>query len=354
MPPSSPLARASCSPARSSPRSSSPRAAASASPAASSPPPPCSGSRSSTLGVGVVTLAETRIDSSIAAMIAGSVPLQVIVLRTLARERVALATRLSVLAGLAGLALIVVPGGEGASSAVGLALMLGASVSWSLGSFFGHRLPLPQDGFVATTWEMLSAGVFLLVLGASAGARRGRPGRLQPRVRRRVALPRRLRLARRVHRVRVAAPERADLEGRHASVRQPGRRDRARRAPARRAADAVGRGRRGPDRRLGVRGRAAGEQAAAGAGAGGRARGRPDLYQVAGDAPRRTSSRRGRGFTDWAPLLGLGRCGPDEDRRHRGPLDEPVAEVQPLAACRERTCRDDASGNDAWLEATSS
>ena len=122
-----------------------------------------------TLGVGVVTLAETHIDSSIAAMIAGSVPLQVVVLRTLARERVALATRLSVLAGLAGLALIVVPGGEGASSAVGLALMLGASVSWSLGSFFGQKLPLAQDGFVATTWEMLCAGAFLLVLGAATG-----------------------------------------------------------------------------------------------------------------------------------------------------------------------------------------
>ena len=121
------------------------------------------------LGVGMVTLAETRIDSSIAAMIAGSVPLQVILLRALARERVALATRLSVLVGLAGLALVVIPGGEGASSAVGLAIMLGASVSWSLGSFFGHRLPLPRDGFVATTWEMLSAGVFLLVLGVATG-----------------------------------------------------------------------------------------------------------------------------------------------------------------------------------------
>ena len=95
------------------------------------------------LGVGVVTLAETRIDSSTAAMIAGSVPLQVILLRTLARERVALATRLSVLVGLAGLALIVIPGIDGSSSAVGLALMLGATVSWSLGSFFAHRLPLP-------------------------------------------------------------------------------------------------------------------------------------------------------------------------------------------------------------------
>ena len=122
-----------------------------------------------TFGVGMVTLAETRIDSSIAAMIAGSVPLQVIVLRSLARERVALATRLSVLVGLAGLALVVVPGGDGASSAVGLAVALGASVSWSLGSFFAHRLPLPRDGFVAATWEMLSGGVFLVVLGVAAG-----------------------------------------------------------------------------------------------------------------------------------------------------------------------------------------
>ena len=121
------------------------------------------------LGVGVVALAETRIDSSVAAMIAGTVPLQVILLRTLARERVPRATQLSVLAGLVGLALIVVPGGDGASSAVGLALMVGATVSWSLGSFFGQRLPVPRDSFVATTWEMLSAGLFLVVLGGAVG-----------------------------------------------------------------------------------------------------------------------------------------------------------------------------------------
>jgi drug/metabolite transporter (DMT)-like permease len=121
------------------------------------------------LGVGVVALAETRIDSSVAAMIAGTVPLQVILLRALARERVPRATQLSVLAGLVGLALIVVPGGDGASSAVGLALMVGATVSWSLGSFFGQRLPVPRDSFVATTWEMLSAGFFLVVLGGAVG-----------------------------------------------------------------------------------------------------------------------------------------------------------------------------------------
>ncbi len=128
------------------------------------------------LGVGVVTLAETHIDSSVAAMIAGTVPLQVIALRTIAREQVALTTRLSVVVGLVGLGLVVVPGGDGSSSVIGLALMLGATISWSLGSFFGHRLPLPRDGFVATVWQMLTAGAVLLVLGTA----RGEVGALEP------------------------------------------------------------------------------------------------------------------------------------------------------------------------------
>ena len=203
----------------------------------------------------MVTLAETRIDSSIAAMIAGSVPLQVILLRTLARERVALATRLSVLAGLAGLALIVIPGGEGASSAVGLAIDARRDASpgrSARSSRTGCRCP--RDGFVATTWEMLSAGVFLLVLGVATGE----PGTMDaagftPRVGRGLALPRRLRLADRLHRLRLAAAERADLEGRHAPVREPARRDRARRAAAGRAADARDRRSARADRRLGLR-----------------------------------------------------------------------------------------------------
>ncbi len=122
-----------------------------------------------TLGVGMVALAETRIDSSIAAMIVGSVPLQVILLRALAGESVALATRLSVVAGLVGLGLVVIPGASGGVSALGLAIMLGATVSWSLGSFFSGRLPLPADPFVATAYEMLAGGVFLFVLAGVRG-----------------------------------------------------------------------------------------------------------------------------------------------------------------------------------------
>jgi drug/metabolite transporter (DMT)-like permease len=122
-----------------------------------------------TFGVGVVTLAETRIASSVAAIIASSVPLQVVLLRSLARERVSRATLAGVVAGLCGVALVVVPASGGGSSLTGLLIMLSASVSWSLGSFFSRRLPLPADPFVATAWEMLAAGLFLGVLGLAAG-----------------------------------------------------------------------------------------------------------------------------------------------------------------------------------------
>ena len=121
-------------------------------------------------GVGLVTVAETRIDSSIAAMIAGSVPLQVILWRTLAREHVATATRVAAVVGLGGLVLIIGPAGvSGGSAAIGLAIMLCGSIAWSTGSFVSRRLPLPEDAFVATVYEMLGGGVVLVVVSLALG-----------------------------------------------------------------------------------------------------------------------------------------------------------------------------------------
>ena len=114
-----------------------------------------------TLGVGVVHVAETRIDSSVAAMIAGTVPLQVILMRLASGDSVSRATRLSTLAGLVGLGLVVAPGLGAGSTALGLAVMVSASVSWSTGSFLSRRLSLPRDPFVAAVYEMSAAGVFL-------------------------------------------------------------------------------------------------------------------------------------------------------------------------------------------------
>jgi drug/metabolite transporter (DMT)-like permease len=123
-----------------------------------------------TFGVGVVTLAETRIDSIVAAMIAGSVPLQIVIMRTATGDRVARPTRLAALVGLVGLALIVIPKGtHGGSTALGLVIMLAASISWTTGSFVSPKLRLPADPFVATVYQMAGGGLALVVLALAVG-----------------------------------------------------------------------------------------------------------------------------------------------------------------------------------------
>jgi drug/metabolite transporter (DMT)-like permease len=112
------------------------------------------------IGVGLVHVVEQHIDSSVAAMIAGSVPLQVVLWRTLSGDRVNKGTLVAAFVGIAGLALIVVPGGlDGGSQAWALVVMLFATMSWSGGSFISQRLTLPSDPFVATVYEMLVGGL---------------------------------------------------------------------------------------------------------------------------------------------------------------------------------------------------
>jgi drug/metabolite transporter (DMT)-like permease len=121
-------------------------------------------------GVGCVHVAETRIDSTVAAMIAGSVPLQVVAWRLLAGSRVSRSTMAAAAIGLGGLALVVVPvGASGGSTVVGLAVMLGASVAWSTGSFASGGMRLPRDAFVSTTYQMLGGGIALLAAATVAG-----------------------------------------------------------------------------------------------------------------------------------------------------------------------------------------
>ena len=58
---------------------------------------------------------------------------------------------------------MVAPGLGAGSTALGLAVMISASMSWTLGSFLSKRLPLPRDPFVASVYEMAFGGAFLMV-----------------------------------------------------------------------------------------------------------------------------------------------------------------------------------------------
>src|SRR5215216_3057533 len=121
-------------------------------------------------GTGLVTVAERDVPSGLAAVLVAAMPLVVVVLRRLAGEPVARATAIGVIAGFAGVAVLLLPGNPASGAgALGLGLILVATVSMAVASFVSSRLPVPGDTLVATALELLAAGVVLCLAGLLTG-----------------------------------------------------------------------------------------------------------------------------------------------------------------------------------------
>jgi drug/metabolite transporter (DMT)-like permease len=108
----------------------------------------------------VLFVAERHVPIGLAALIFGSVPLWIVLLRTLAGDRPPAAALTGVVAGFGGLVLLVRP--SGGAPLWGLLLVVLAAAMWATGSFVSRRLPLPPDSFAATAYEMLAGGLLLL------------------------------------------------------------------------------------------------------------------------------------------------------------------------------------------------
>lgn len=123
-------------------------------------------------GNGLMTVGEQSVASGIAALLAAGVPVWVILLRTASGDRPRPLTWLGVLLGLGGLVVLVARSGSGETSTpFGVLMVLLASLGWSLGSWWQGRLTLPADPFVATVYEMLLGGGFMMAGGWLTGER---------------------------------------------------------------------------------------------------------------------------------------------------------------------------------------
>jgi len=123
-------------------------------------------------GNGLVTLAEKEVPSGLAALLVGSVPLWVVLLRRLARERVSATTLAAVAVGFGGLALLLLPADRPDDAPLGGSLLVVlAAALWALGSFWSRspRVSLPGDAFLSTSIQMLIGGAFMLAVGLIAG-----------------------------------------------------------------------------------------------------------------------------------------------------------------------------------------
>ena len=121
-------------------------------------------------GNGLVMLAEQKVDSGIAAVAVAMVPIWTALLGlTLAGERLPRLGVVGLAVGFAGAAVLANPAGAGRLDPGGIVMLIGATVSWSIGSFYARGAPLPRRPLVMTAMEMMTGGAALALAGLLAG-----------------------------------------------------------------------------------------------------------------------------------------------------------------------------------------
>ena len=120
-------------------------------------------------GNGLVVLAETKVPSGLAALLVAVVPLWMILLRGTLGDRTPMLTMAGVLVGLAGAALLLLPGSSGHVDFGYSLLVVLAAFSWAVGSVLVTRVRLPAEPAVMSSIEMLAGGVVLVILATARG-----------------------------------------------------------------------------------------------------------------------------------------------------------------------------------------
>lgn len=124
-------------------------------------------------GNGLVVFAQDAdLPSGLAALLVAAVPLWIVLLRLTVRDRPTPTTLFGVALGFAGVAVLLLPGARPQGVAVGAAAMVVlASLLWSLGSFTASRLDLPGDRLTTTALQMAAGAAGLGVVGLLRGER---------------------------------------------------------------------------------------------------------------------------------------------------------------------------------------
>lgn len=122
------------------------------------------------VGNGGVSFAERHVPSGLAALLVASMPLWILVIRTLAGDRPRRATLGGLAVGFVGVSVLVLRGGEQQGASVPyMLLVVAAALSWAFGSWLSSRLPLPQDVAAGTAIEMLIGGGVLVAISPAFG-----------------------------------------------------------------------------------------------------------------------------------------------------------------------------------------
>ena len=124
-------------------------------------------------GNGFVVIAEKRVESGLAALLVSTTPLFMVILPWLFRgeKRPILPVVLGIVLGLAGVGLLVHPGGVGSGGVDlwGALLLSAASLTWAAGSLYSRKAALPSSPLLSTGLQMTVGGALMLVTGGLLG-----------------------------------------------------------------------------------------------------------------------------------------------------------------------------------------
>jgi len=124
------------------------------------------------LGAGTsgVALAEQRIDTGLVALIVAIVPLWVAVLdRAVWGKSLSRTGAAGIAVGLAGVALLVNPGGASGRELVGALMPVVGSFCWAFGSLWARSAPLPEQPLLPAAMQMIGGGALLFVASFAVG-----------------------------------------------------------------------------------------------------------------------------------------------------------------------------------------
>ena len=137
------------------------------------------------MGIGIIgiwaatsSLSQRYLPSGIAALIGSTIPVWIVLIRLAAGDRPSRLTGTGVSVGLAGVALMLVPGGivpvGGATDRAALfwaLVMLAGSVSWAYFSWRSTGMDLPANSIVTAAYQLMWAGAAVMAVGLLAGER---------------------------------------------------------------------------------------------------------------------------------------------------------------------------------------
>lgn len=126
-------------------------------------------------GNGALVWAEQRIPSGIASLFIATAPLWMVLIDTFrpGGKKANWLTWLGILVGLVGIALLVNPWqvhtNSSALDPIGIIVLLVAALSWSIGSLYSRKAPLPSSPLLSTGMEMLVGSLGLFAFGSILG-----------------------------------------------------------------------------------------------------------------------------------------------------------------------------------------